>query len=112
MEKHWQKTAVFWHTDPSEAFLIGTKESYRTLAKLLLLTESDSEKTSSVDGVTVLWPAHDQDLTEHGLDIVLTGIGIVDSSHEVQHLVNYFRQLNVELSLTEESLPGSAKPQP
>lgn len=103
MSANWKSPAICWHTDPGEAFLIGTKESYIQLAEILLkLAASDPEKISIIDDVTVRWPTSRNYLTEFGLDVAIAGIGLVETKEDAARLVNHFRRLNGELPLAGE----------
>jgi hypothetical protein len=105
MTKHWQLSAICWHTDPDEAFLVGTRESYIRMANILLkLADTDPSHVypDKLDEVSIGWDSEGNYLTESGLDIVLSGIGIVEKAEDVIKVVNYFRQLNGNLPLAEE----------
>lgn len=103
MSDHWENPAVCWHTDPDEAFLVGTKESYIKLAELLVkLADSTTKESSIIDGVKVSWPSSNDYLTEFGLDIVLQGIGLVENKEEALKVTNHFRRLNGELPLADD----------
>ena len=103
MSDHWDMPAVCWHTDPDEAFLIGTKDSYIKLANLLLeLAETPPNETSNIDGAKVSWASSHQNLTEFGLDIVLHEMGFVENKEQVIKVVNHFRRLNGNVPIADD----------
>ena len=103
MSDYWKKPAICWHSDPDEAFLVGTKESFIELAELLLkLAESKPTTTSDISGVELFQVSSEEYLTEHGLDIVLQNITLVHKQEDVGKVINHFRVLNGELPLTDD----------
>jgi hypothetical protein len=96
------KAAICWDMDPSEAFLVGTKEELRKLAEdILLAIESDT-----IDGIIgdtqLKFSSSDNSLTENGLDIVVNNIAIVKDNKDTSKIINSLRELNGMSPLADE----------
>lgn len=102
MSNSIKKAAVCWHSDPSEAFLVGTKESLRTLAQGILSQLDELSHESKVGSVNVQWAKSNETLTESGLDIVLDGLAVVASERDTIVVVNELRVANGLIPLVGE----------
>jgi hypothetical protein len=94
---------ICWHSDPDEAFLVGTEESLRKLAHdILNLLEQEKRHESEIGSVRVQFTSSGNPLTESGMDIILDGLAIVESNNDVFKVVNELRVLNGMLPFAEE----------
>ena len=96
------KAAICWDMDPSEAFLVGTKEELKKLAEDILLA-LDSDTVEGTIGDTQLnFSSSDNSLTENGLDIVVNNVAIVKDGKDTSKIINSLRVLNGMSSLSDE----------
>ena len=103
MPEQFKKPAICWHTDPDEAFLVGTRESVIAFARELLRLAESGCIEAQVAGVKLETPNSPSSLTEFGLDIVLQGVSFIESEENALKVVNHFRVLNGESPLVVEN---------
>ncbi len=97
-----ERATICWYTDPAESFLVGTKDSLRQLAHDILNQLDNEYHENEIGNVKIKWSNSENPLTECGMDVVLDGLGIVDSEEDKNKLVNELRVLNNILPNAEE----------
>lgn len=102
METLIEKTAICWDMDPSEAFLVGTKDNLKLLAESILAQLEQKTKEGELCGVKVQNTTSNNSLTESGLDIVLNGITFVENEKDTFRIVNGLRSSNGMIPFAEE----------
>ena len=93
------KAAICWDMDPSEAFLVGTKEELKKLAEDILLALDSDTVDGTIGNTQIKFSSSDSTLTENGLDIVVNNIAIVKDDKDTSKVINSLRELNGMLPL-------------
>ncbi len=96
------KAAICWDMDPSEAFLVGTKEELKKLAEDILLALDSDTVDGTIGDTQLKFSSSDSSLTESGLDIVINKIAIVKDDKDTSKVINSLRELNGMLPLADD----------
>lgn len=96
------KAAICWDMDPSEAFLVGTKEELKKLAEDILLALDSDTIDRTIGNTQLKFSPSDCSLTENGLDIVVNNIAIVKDDKDTSKVINSLRELNGMLPLADD----------
>lgn len=96
------KAAICWDIDPSEAFLVGTKDELKKLAEDILQALDSDTVDRTIGDTQLKFSSSDSSLTENGLDIVVNNIAIVKDNKDTSKIINSLRELNGMTPFTDE----------